>query len=85
MVFNDDKRIDMEVGTHQGRRSSPMIFDAILYSHLKECKIFEDFPEFHFGMVHDDICYVGKADRAVELLSRLQEALGRIGLEVNES
>ena len=31
------------------------------------------------------ICYVGNADRAVELLSRLQEALGRIGLEVNES
>ena len=77
---------NMMRGTHQGRKSSPLVFDAVLMTWLKKEKIFND-SEINYDttwirFLHDDIVVSGTPKDLQRLHVILVKALKKCGLDL---
>ena len=94
VIFNsaDDDNIEellMNRGTHQGRPSSPLIFDAVIMKWMKKNDLIDaNFSEsftLSFRSVHDDMLIHGTPAEIISFYNKLIIAFNKAGLEFNKS
>ena len=76
----------MNRGTHQGRPSSPLLFDATIMLWLKQHKVlnqFDDSKTLSFRLIHDDILIHGTPSEIQTFYTNLKIAFAKAGLEFN--
>ena len=83
VIYTKTKNATMSRGVHQGRPSSPLVFDATLQAWLQENKILDDLPSCFLRYIHDDIVGRGKPSELLILYGRLKEVLKEAGLTLN--
>ena len=76
----------MNRGTHQGRPSSPLLFDATIMLWLKQHKVlnqFDDSKTLSFRLIHDVILIHGTPSEIQTFYTNLKIAFAKAGLEFN--
>ena len=76
----------MNRGTHQGRPSSPLLFDATIMLWLKQHKVLEQLNKsetLSFRLIHDDILIHGTPSQLETFYNKLNTAFKKAGLEFN--
>ena len=77
----------MEVGTHQGRRSSPLLFDAMLYWFLDTNGVLDKLQELgmDLSLIHDDMFLEGNVVNMHTAFKLIRDSLRETNLQLNES
>ena len=86
--FDLDDDVIMQTGTHQGRCTSPLIFDAVLMSILSEAKVLDAIGSSTttlLRLLHDDMLYKGTPDEIANLTKLITTALSKAGLDLNKT